>query len=130
MVVEPDVRNEAVHALNADVGFVPAERVRLDEKEALLSFCTRADWERAARDHDARRLADHLEPGNWAQANRAMVAKAIAEFAHERLLAPERRARGPLVDPQRRRRGGLPLRRRAARAGPLGRGPGFDRSRA
>ena len=55
-----------------------AERVRLDEKEALLSFCTRADWERAVRDHDARRLAGHLEPGHWAEANRAMVAKAIA----------------------------------------------------
>lgn len=89
VVVEPDVRNDAVHALNADVGFEPAERVRLEEKEALLSFCTRAGWERATRDATARDVAGHLEPGHWAEANRAMVAKALAEFAHERLLVPE-----------------------------------------
>ncbi|MCX5198325.1 acetyltransferase [Streptomyces sp. NBC_00249] len=47
VVVEPDVRNTAVHALNEAVGFVPDGPVRKPEKEALLSFCTRAQFEAA-----------------------------------------------------------------------------------
>ncbi|MEV5764902.1 IucA/IucC family siderophore biosynthesis protein [Micromonospora sp. NPDC052213] len=31
----------------------------------------------------------HLTPASWARANRLLVRKALAEFAHERLLAPE-----------------------------------------
>lgn len=30
----------------------------------------------------------HLSPGRWATANRLLVRKALAEFSHERLLAP------------------------------------------
>jgi Acetyltransferase (GNAT) domain len=41
VVVEPDVRNKAVHALNEAVGFVPEREIRKPEKKALLSFCTR-----------------------------------------------------------------------------------------
>lgn len=41
VVVEPDVANTAVHALNEAVGFVPAREIRKPEKKALLSFCTR-----------------------------------------------------------------------------------------
>ncbi|OLZ69811.1 GNAT family N-acetyltransferase [Streptomyces sp. IMTB 2501] len=44
VVVEPDVRNKAVHALNEAVGFVPEREVRKPEKKALLSFCTRAQF--------------------------------------------------------------------------------------
>ncbi|WP_213450354.1 GNAT family N-acetyltransferase [Rhizomonospora bruguierae] len=47
VVVEPDVRNTAVHRLNAYVGFRVLGRVRLPHKEALLSVCTRADFEAA-----------------------------------------------------------------------------------
>ncbi|MGW0390719.1 GNAT family N-acetyltransferase [Streptomyces sp. NPDC003042] len=47
VVVEPDVRNTAVHALNEAVGFVPDGPVQKPEKEALLSFCTRAQFEAA-----------------------------------------------------------------------------------
>ncbi|MFJ6796559.1 GNAT family N-acetyltransferase [Streptomyces sp. NPDC091268] len=47
VVVEPDVRNTAVHALNEAVGFVPHGPVRKPEKEALLSFCTRERFEAA-----------------------------------------------------------------------------------
>ncbi|MFI7384626.1 GNAT family N-acetyltransferase [Streptomyces sp. NPDC049813] len=47
VVVEPDVRNKAVHALNAAVGFVPDREIAKPEKEALLSFCTRAQFEAA-----------------------------------------------------------------------------------
>jgi siderophore synthetase component len=34
-------------------------------------------------------VIDHLEPAAWARANRHVVRKALAEFAHERLLTPE-----------------------------------------
>jgi RimJ/RimL family protein N-acetyltransferase len=47
VVIEPDVRNTAVHALNAAVGFVPAREIQKPEKTALLSFCTRERFERA-----------------------------------------------------------------------------------
>ncbi|GAA4090576.1 IucA/IucC family protein [Nonomuraea soli] len=40
-----------------------------------------------------RELVAHLSPGLWSAANRLLVRKAIAEFAHERLLTPE-----PLTD--------------------------------
>jgi RimJ/RimL family protein N-acetyltransferase len=45
VVVEPDVRNTAVHALNAAVGFTVLGPVAKPEKEALLSVCTRAGFE-------------------------------------------------------------------------------------
>lgn len=41
VVVEPDVRNKAVHALNEAVGFVAEREIDKPEKRALLSFCTR-----------------------------------------------------------------------------------------
>lgn len=47
IVVEPDVRNTAVHALNAAVGFVPVREIQKPEKKALLSYCTRERFERA-----------------------------------------------------------------------------------
>ena len=50
VVVEPDVRNPAVHALNAAVGFEVRDTVRLSsmDKDAYLSTCTREQY-RAAR---------------------------------------------------------------------------------
>ncbi|MEU3746240.1 MULTISPECIES: GNAT family N-acetyltransferase [Streptomyces] len=47
VVVEPDVSNKAVHALNEVVGFVPEREIQKPEKQALLSFCTRAQFEAA-----------------------------------------------------------------------------------
>lgn len=44
VVVEPDVRNTAVHALNAAVGFTVVGPVAKPEKQALLSFCTREQF--------------------------------------------------------------------------------------
>lgn len=51
IVVEPDARNHKIHALNERVGFRPGAVVTLPAvdpseafKEALLSFCTRADF--------------------------------------------------------------------------------------
>ncbi|WP_353950237.1 GNAT family N-acetyltransferase [Knoellia sp. S7-12] len=48
VVVEPDADNHAVHALNAWAGFSVRERVSLPDKDALLSFCTRADHSASA----------------------------------------------------------------------------------
>ncbi|GAA3288808.1 GNAT family N-acetyltransferase [Dactylosporangium vinaceum] len=44
VVVEPDVRNTAVHALNAAVGFRVVGPVVKPEKTALLSVCTREQF--------------------------------------------------------------------------------------
>ncbi|MFI7069968.1 GNAT family N-acetyltransferase [Micromonospora sediminicola] len=49
VVVEPDVRNTAVHALNAAVGFTVVGEIRKPEKDALLSVCTRERFRAAAR---------------------------------------------------------------------------------
>lgn len=48
VVVEPDSGNEAIHRLNEFVGFKPERAVQLKDKQALLSFCTRIDFERSA----------------------------------------------------------------------------------
>ncbi|GHH92756.1 GNAT family N-acetyltransferase [Streptomyces capillispiralis] len=44
VVVEPDVTNKAVHALNEAVGFEAVREIDKPEKRALLSFCTRAQF--------------------------------------------------------------------------------------
>ncbi|WP_341715608.1 GNAT family N-acetyltransferase [Micromonospora sp. FIMYZ51] len=44
VVVEPDVRNRAVQALNAAVGFEVVGPVAKPEKTALLSICTRPQF--------------------------------------------------------------------------------------
>jgi hypothetical protein len=47
VVVEPDVRNDRIHRLNAAVGFRPERQVDLSDKRALLSFCAHEDYLRA-----------------------------------------------------------------------------------
>ncbi|MFD9111162.1 GNAT family N-acetyltransferase [Streptomyces bottropensis] len=47
VVVEPDVSNKAVHALNEVVGFVADREIDKPEKRALLSFCTREQFFRS-----------------------------------------------------------------------------------
>lgn len=105
VVVEPDLRNAAIHRLNRRAGFRCVRQLQLREKQALLSFCTRQDYrdaiDRAAGDGTAMIASDlaadvapalvsvdHLDPAAWAAANRHLLVKAIAEFAHERLLSP------------------------------------------
>lgn len=72
VVVEPDARNDKVRALNRAFGFHELRTVTLSTKEAMLSVRSR----------------EHLTPENLDRAQRHLVAKAIAEFAHERLLTP------------------------------------------
>ncbi|MET7472212.1 GNAT family N-acetyltransferase [Micromonospora sp. NPDC005686] len=57
VVVEPDVRNTAVHALNAAVGFTVVGPIRKPEKEALLSVCTRDQFRAATAAPDTERGA-------------------------------------------------------------------------
>lgn len=97
VVVEPDVANGAVHAKNAAAGFRPDGVITLPEKDALLSFCTLADFlgsdlEALGERRDPQ-LA-HLEPGVVARAHRHLAAKALGEFSHERLLRPEPAGQG------------------------------------
>lgn len=44
VVVEPDVSNRAVHALNEAVGFQVEEKISKPEKDAYLSICTREQF--------------------------------------------------------------------------------------
>ncbi|MEU4426549.1 GNAT family N-acetyltransferase [Actinoplanes sp. NPDC024001] len=79
VVVEPDVRNEAIERKNAEVGFVEERHVQLHDKVARLSFCTRTAYEMSV---------PHLRPEAIEYAHRRLIAKAIAEFSHERLITP------------------------------------------
>ncbi|WP_328461000.1 GNAT family N-acetyltransferase [Actinoplanes sp. NBC_00393] len=79
VVVEPDVRNEAIERKNAEVGFVEERHVQLHDKVARLSFCTRQAYAMSV---------PHLRPETIEYANRRLIAKAIAEFSHERLISP------------------------------------------
>ncbi|UQA96228.1 GNAT family N-acetyltransferase [Streptomyces halobius] len=51
VVVEPDARNTAVHALNKAVGFEVRDTVSLPSKDAYLSTCTRDQFLAAQGDH-------------------------------------------------------------------------------
>jgi len=44
IVVEPDVRNENIHALNRRAGFEYQKVIQLGSKTAHLAFCTRAQY--------------------------------------------------------------------------------------
>ncbi|MYS22957.1 Protein N-acetyltransferase, RimJ/RimL family [Streptomyces sp. DvalAA-14] len=45
VVVEPDIRNAAVHVLNKTVGFEIVRQISKPEKDAYLSICTREQFE-------------------------------------------------------------------------------------
>lgn len=90
IIVEPDIQNKAIQALNARVGFQPFGPVQLREangttKNALLSCLTRSDFERS---NSIRLASTYLSPERWNIANRHLLAKSLAEFSHERLLDP------------------------------------------
>jgi siderophore synthetase component/RimJ/RimL family protein N-acetyltransferase len=103
IIVEPDIRNAKIHALNRRAGFHYQKPVALPHKLAHLAFCSRADHASALA-RDAReepeplaatdfRLLAHLTPSHWAAANAMLVRKAIAELAHERVVEPHQVAR-------------------------------------
>lgn len=47
VVVEPDVRNDAIAELNARAGFLVEREVELPDKRAALSLCTRERFEQS-----------------------------------------------------------------------------------
>lgn len=125
VVVEPDARNDAIIEKNRAAGFTTITEATIMmgeiEKLALVSVCTRADFEASAlapfvtagaraslvaengeSDSDqrsneprsSRRAATppapyaHLNSDAFAVVQRHLVAKALSEFAHERLIHP------------------------------------------
>lgn len=104
MVVEPDIRNRAIHALNRRAGFHYQRAIQLPNKTGHLAFLTRADHEatlareaatpgapRVMQPDEPRWLAHgdaHLAPAAWDGAVEALIRKAIGELAHEALLQP------------------------------------------
>nr|WP_024968325.1 GNAT family N-acetyltransferase [Pantoea sp. IMH] len=95
VVVEPDVRNEKIHRLNKRAGFRYQQKIDMGHKTAWLAFCQRDDYQHSLMQETANMnttspllSGTHLAGDNWAQANRMLIRKAIAEFAHERLIDP------------------------------------------
>ncbi|MFN3601347.1 MAG: GNAT family N-acetyltransferase [Dietzia sp.] len=109
MVVEPDARNTAVHRLNARAGFREDGPLELADKTALLSFCSAEDFRSSEIGRSAQMVSSpsssvstppstppsegsrahgHLTGHAMRRAHRHLCAKALAEFSHERLIAP------------------------------------------
>jgi siderophore synthetase component len=87
VVVEPDVGNDRIRAKNVEAGFVELGEITMPDKTAMLSACTREQFVRASAPgaHLAHpRVGDH-----FARAQRHLIGKAIAEYAHERMITPE-----------------------------------------
>ncbi|MCX6400603.1 MAG: GNAT family N-acetyltransferase [Propionibacteriales bacterium] len=109
IVVEPDARNAAIRAKNVAAGFTELREIPMPGKTSMLSVCPREDWNHpdlvrlvgivpdkkhlSSADSGAFRQGlpsvDHLTPELMDGAQRHLVAKALGEFSHERLLAPE-----------------------------------------
>src|SRR5699024_4608778 len=103
VVVEPDARNDAIIEKNRAAGFSPAREatimMREREKRALVSVCARADFAASTvaplvgaggRATGTPRLYAHLNADAFAVVQRHRVAKALSDFAHERLITPVR----------------------------------------
>jgi siderophore synthetase component len=93
IVVEPDITNEKIHALNERAGFQYQKVIQLSNKTAHLAFCTKESYQAALRNHavttSPKQVVAHLQAGLWAKVNRLHLCKAISEFAHELLIQPE-----------------------------------------
>jgi siderophore synthetase component/RimJ/RimL family protein N-acetyltransferase len=95
VVVEPDVRNDKIHPLNKRAGFRYQHTIDMGHKTAWLAFCQRDDYQHALLQETLTMTNDnpllsgsHLSGDNWSLANRMLIRKAIAEFAHEKIIAP------------------------------------------
>ncbi|MEO0814680.1 MAG: GNAT family N-acetyltransferase, partial [Myxococcota bacterium] len=101
VVVEPDIRNRKMFMLCERLGFELDRVVELSHKTAQMAMLARDRYEaletspvvkrrpamntidRPVSPHQA---VSHLTKARWEKANRHLVAKAIREFTHERLL--------------------------------------------
>lgn len=103
VVVEPDIRNARIHALNRKAGFRYQRAIQLSTKVGHLAFCTRAQFTAALAALDGAPSAEpaglalpprelarpaHLQPEIWEAVNRELAKKLFAELAHERVLVP------------------------------------------
>lgn len=103
VVVEPDIRNARIHALNRKAGFRYQKPIHLSTKMGHLAFCTREQFAAAMAQLETpvaaaprglelppRTLAlpSHLRPEVWTAVNEALCKKLLAELAHERVLVP------------------------------------------
>ncbi|QKJ87482.1 GNAT family N-acetyltransferase [Paramixta manurensis] len=95
VVVEPDVRNDKIHRLNQRAGFRYQHTIDMGHKTAWLAFCQRDDYQHALLQETfsmntatAHLTGQHLVGDHWLLANRLLIRKAIAEFAHEKLIVP------------------------------------------
>lgn len=98
IVVEPDIRNHKIHRLNLRAGFKHIKRLQLVHKQALLGLCHRHDFERAMQAEEKSNTQVSLSPHQacqfinaetWQTVTRQLLAKAISEAIHERILMPE-----------------------------------------
>lgn len=110
LVVEPDIGNTAVHRLNERAGFLADGPVELHDKTALLSLCSPEAFRVSEIGRQTRAVPSSGEPSTEAglggatasaqlhqhltghamrRAHRHLCCKALAEFAHERLITPE-----------------------------------------
>ncbi|PWH05431.1 siderophore synthetase [Brachybacterium endophyticum] len=92
VVVEPDHRNTAILAKNAAAGFRLLREIDLTAdghtKRAALSICTREDFAASPLGGGAPDPHAHLRPDVADAVHRHLLAKAVAEFSHERILEP------------------------------------------
>ena len=105
VVVEPDVRNHKIHPLNKRAGFRYQHTIDMGHKTAWLAFCQRDDYQKALlqesltmNNSSTLLTGSHLASDNWTLANRLLIRKAIAEFAHEKLIEPKKVASAGKLD--------------------------------
>ncbi len=98
IVVEPDVRNEKIHKLNKKAGFRYQKEIELPEKKAALAFCDFDAYQKVKKQFQEEMIptissvanSQDVTPQIWKKVNRALVKKAISEFAHELVLVPQK----------------------------------------
>lgn len=101
VVVEPDERNTKIHRLNKRAGFCYQHTIDMGHKTAWLAFCQREDYQKALLKESLNMnntnmllTGAHLSGDRWDQANRLLIRKAIAEFAHEMIITPTESGNG------------------------------------
>ncbi|WP_278381633.1 GNAT family N-acetyltransferase [Pseudoalteromonas distincta] len=97
VVVEPDIANSKIHALNKRLGFFHTQQITLGDKNAYLGFCNKAAFETHVNLHHKAQTpinTDYIKFDHWQWANRHLQSKAISELVHERLLVAEQTPHG------------------------------------
>jgi len=105
ILVEPDIGNKKMFALCQRIGFKLGSIVELPHKTAQLAFLEKTHYQKLKKisqitKRSAMNSLDnivspqqsvaHLQPKVWAEANRLLIKKAIAEFSHELLIEPKK----------------------------------------